>query len=211
MTDPSAGNLLIALAALASHVAALSAGFIWLDHSHLEDGLALAQDGDFLTLFTRGFAGTGYYRPLMSVSLSLDAALGGGPLVYHAFTLLWHAGAAVLASVAAVSLGLSRRVAWGAGLLFAVHPLTSLVANAVAFRSESMVAAALLVLTALHQRGKAGPARSCFGGRAHKETALVLGPLFILVLELFHRAARRAGGRALSTLLGAEAVALALA
>jgi tetratricopeptide (TPR) repeat protein len=212
VTDATRGYLLIALAALVSHIAALSAGFIWLDHAHLEDGLALARNGEFLALFTRGFAGTGYYRPLMSVSLSLDAALGGGPLVYHFITLLWHAAASVLASVAAVSLGLSRRVAGGAGLIFAVHPLTSLVANAVAFRSESMVAAALFGLIALHQRGKVWPsALVLLAGALTKETALVLGPLFILVLELFPPSRRRETTARRFQLLGAEAAAIALA
>lgn len=203
---------LIVLAALVSHVTALSAGFIWLDHAHLEDGLALAPDGDFLALFRGGFAGTGYYRPLMSVSLSLDAALGGSPFIYHSFTLLFHAGAAALVSVAALSLGLSRRVAFGAALLFAVHPLSSLVANAVAFRSESMLAAALLGLIVLHQRGKIWlSALLLLAGALTKETALALGPLFILVLELFPAAPRReAAGRRLQ-LLGAEGAALALA
>jgi tetratricopeptide (TPR) repeat protein len=212
MTDAKRGYLLIALAALASHLTSLRAGFIWLDHAHLEDGLALAQDGDFLALFTRGFAGTGYYRPLMSVSLSLDAALGGGPFVYHSFTLLWHAGAAVLACGAAVSLGLSLRVAFGAGLLFAVHPLTSLVANAVAFRSESMVAVALLGMIALHQRGKVWPsALMLLAGALTKETALVLGPLFILALELFRPQPRVTPARLRWKLIGAEAAALGAA
>jgi tetratricopeptide (TPR) repeat protein len=212
VTDPKRGYLLIALAALASHIAALSAGFIWLDHAHLEGGLARARDGDVLVLFTRGFADTGYYRPLMSLSLSLDAALGGSPFVYHSFTLLWHAGAAVLASVAAVSLGLSRRAAFGAGLLFATHPLTSLVANAVAFRSESMAAATLFALIALHQQGKIWQsALVLLAGALTKETALVLGPLFVLVLELFPAQPRLQPAQRRWRLIGAEAAALGLA
>lgn len=212
MTDPKRGYIWIALAALVSHFAALSAGFIWLDHAHLEGGLARAEDGDVLVSFTRGFAGTGYYRPLMSVSLSLDAALGGSPFVYHSFTLLWHAGAAVLASVAAVSLGLSQRAVFGAGLLFAVHPLTSLVANAVAFRSESMLAAALFGLIALHQRGKIWQsALVLLAGALTKETALVLAPLFVLVLELFPAQPRFRPAQQRFRLIGAEAGALGVA
>jgi tetratricopeptide (TPR) repeat protein len=212
MTDVKRNYALVALAALVSHIASLSAGFIWLDHAHLEDGMALAQHGDFLALFTHGFAGTGYYRPLMSVSLSIDAALSGGPLAFHALTLLWHSGAALLASVAARSLGLSSRVAFGGGLLFAVHPLTSLVANAVAFRSESMAAAALFGLITLHQRGKIWPsALVLLAGALTKETALVLGPLFILALELFPPRALVGSTRLRLRLLTAEAAALGLA
>ncbi|HYQ31414.1 MAG TPA: hypothetical protein VER04_29480, partial [Polyangiaceae bacterium] len=67
----------VALAGLAAHASALWGDFIWLDHAHIEQGLALAPAGEWLSLFAHGFAGTGFYRPLMSASLSLDAALGG--------------------------------------------------------------------------------------------------------------------------------------
>src|SRR5262249_8656376 len=90
------GLWLIAAAAILSQFGCLRAGFVWLDHAHIEDGLALAKWNELHRLFTQGFAGTGYYRPLMSVSLSLDAALGGGPLLYHSVTLLWHVAAALL-------------------------------------------------------------------------------------------------------------------
>lgn len=211
MTELKRGYALIAIAAVVSHIGCLSAGFIWLDHAHLEEGLAIAQNDDFRALFTRGFAGTGYYRPLMAVSLSLDTALGGGPLLHHAVTLFWHVAAALLTAVAAESLGLSRRVGHGAGLLFAVHPVTSLVANAVAFRSESMIAAALLGLIILHLRGKAWASGAVLlAGALTKETALVLGPLFIAILELSPPKSGAASGRARRTLLACEAAALAI-
>jgi hypothetical protein len=166
-----------------SHLTALSNGFIWLDHAHIEGGLALAQPGQVAALFGGGFAGTGFYRPLMSVSLSLDAALGGGPLVYHATTLAWHAAAATLTTIAGGALGLTRRAALVAGLLFGAHPATSLVADAIAFRSEAMIAVALLLAVTLHLGGR--PRLAALGllaGALTKETALVLGPLFMLAL-----------------------------
>lgn len=212
MTESQRGYLLIASAALISHIVCVGAGFIWLDHAHIEQGLALAQNGDFRALFTHGFAGTGYYRPLMAVSLSLDAALGGSPWLYHSVTLLWHAAAGLLAALAAESLGLSRRVAHGAALLFVVHPLTSLVANAVAFRSEAIVAFSLLALVVLHVRGKAwASAAVLLTGALTKETAVVLAPLFVAALELFSPevVAREAGKRL--RLLACEGAALAVA
>jgi len=174
----------VPLAALVSHLPAISAGFIWLDHAHLEDGLALAGAEGWLSLFQRGFAGTGFYRPLMALSLSIDAALGGGAFLLHVVTLLWHALAAWLCALAAEALGLSRRAAFWAALLFAVHPLTSLVANAIAFRSESMIAVALFSVVIFHTRGKAWASAAALGlGALCKETALVLGPLFVVALE----------------------------
>lgn len=181
------GQVAIFGAALASHIACLWAGFIWLDHAHIEDGLALAGSTGWGALFTHGFAGTGYYRPLMSASLSLDAALGGAAWLYHLTTLLWHAAASLLVAAAAMQLGISRRAGQAAALVFAVHPLTGVVANAIAFRSEAMVAASLLSLIILHRRGVAwASALVLCAGALTKETALVLGPLFVLSLELFH-------------------------
>jgi protein O-mannosyl-transferase len=186
----------IALAALLSHGAALWGGLIWLDHAHLEAGLALARLGDWRSLFEQGFAGTGFYRPLMGLSLSIDAALGGSPILYHATTLLWHGAASLLTAVCGESLGLSRRAAFWAALLFAVHPVTSLVANTIAFRSESMITVALLALVIFHLEGKAWAAGAALlFGALTKETALVLAPLFVLALELLPGSKARAPSR----------------
>jgi hypothetical protein len=156
---------------------------VWLDHAHIEAGYALAPPSGWPALFTRGFAGTGFYRPLMSLSLSIDA-LVGAPWLYHAVSLAWHAAAAVAVVFAASALGSTRRVAVLAGVLFAVHPTSSLVADAIAFRSEAMIAVALLGLVAAHRRKRPVlAALAVLGGALTKETALVLAPLFILALE----------------------------
>jgi tetratricopeptide (TPR) repeat protein len=185
MRSETRSYALVTLVAIAVHAAALGAGFVWLDHAHIEDGLALARSGEFWSLFSGGFAGTGFYRPLMAASLSLDAALGGAPWLYHATTLAWHAAASVLTVIAGADLGLSRRAALVAGVLFAVHPATSLVADAIAFRSESMIAVALLALVISHRREQPWiAALALLAGALTKETAIVLGPLFVLALEV---------------------------
>jgi tetratricopeptide (TPR) repeat protein len=202
---------LVALAAVVAHLTALAGGLIWLDHAHLQEGLALAPVGQLLSLFAHGFAGTGFYRPLMSLSLSLDAALGGAPWLYHAVTLAWHAAAAVLVVLASGALGLSRRAATLAGALFAVHPATSLVASAVAFRSEAMIAVALLALVILHRRERPLAAGLVLlAGALTKETALALGPLLVLGLELERRSSPAARWRLWAAEGAAVAVALAL-
>jgi hypothetical protein len=184
-------SALVAATAVATHVSALGAGFVWLDHAHLEGGAALAPPSRWLALFTHGFAGTGYYRPLMSLSLSLDALISG-PLIFHVTSIVWHAAAAVMTMIAAGALGLSRRAAMLAGILFAVHPLSALVANAIAFRSEAMVAVALLALIWAHlQRRPWAAAVALAAGVLTKESAAVLGPLFIIALEVMHRVGYR--------------------
>lgn len=205
--------LTVAATAAASHLTALRAGFVWLDHAHIEDRAALVEPGHWLAAFTHGFAGTGYYRPLMSLSLSLDA-LAGGPAVFHATSIACHAAAAVMTTIAAEALGLSRRAALLAGLLFAAHPLSSLVANAIAFRSEAIVAFALLALVWAHLRVRPVVAALALVLAAlTKETGLVLAPLFVVALELSPKARAKARkgekARGRTSLFVAEGLALA--
>ncbi|WP_437279794.1 tetratricopeptide repeat protein [Sorangium sp. So ce375] len=225
------GLLAVAALAAAAHATALGGGYVWLDHAHLGEGRALAAPSGWPGLFTRGFADTSFYRPLMALSLSIDAAVSKTPAFFHAVTLGWHALASVMTTVAARALGLSPRAALAAGLLFAVHPTTSLVASAIAFRSEAMIAVFLLTLVAAHKAQKpALAAAALFAGALTKETAWLLGPLFVLALSACrHRdggsaadgeAARHTGplpqapsaeGAAHLRLLAAEGVAFAAA
>ncbi|NUO47753.1 MAG: hypothetical protein HOV80_02730 [Polyangiaceae bacterium] len=180
-----------AIAAAVAHCLALRAGFVWLDHAHIEKKLAIAPFSSWGELFRQGFAGTGYYRPLVAISLSIDA-LARAPWFFHATNLAWHAAASLFVTRAAEELGLTKRAALFAGVLFAVHPATGLVANAIAFRSEAMLVVALLGLVIAHLRAKpVAAAIALLAGALTKETALVLGPLFIVTLEV----ERRLGGR----------------
>ncbi len=205
----------MAVLAILSHATALGGGYIWLDHTHLEQGTALAAPGEWSSLFTRSFAGTGFYRPLMALSLSIDAAVSKTPLWFRSVTLAWHAAAAVTTFLAAKTLGLSRRGALIAAGMFAVHPATSLVADAIAFRSEAMITVALLVLVVAHLREQPLlAAAAILLGALTKETAWVMAPLILLVLELlrrFDRARRLPGERASVSLLIWEGSALTLA
>jgi protein O-mannosyl-transferase len=168
--------------AIVAHASALTAGYVWLDHAHIEGRAAIARPSEWLRLFGEGFAGTGYYRPLVALSLSIDA-LAGTPLVFHAMNLVWHAAAATMTAVVAELFGLSRRAAMIAGALFAVHPIGALVASAIAFRSESMLLTFLLVLVWAHRKERPLLAAGALLAAAlTKETGLVLGPLFVVVL-----------------------------
>src|SRR5262249_14662716 len=128
---------IIALALIA-HAPALFGGYLWLDHAQIERGAAVLPPGRWLEGFSRGFAGTGYYRPLVTLSLSLEAAVSGGPLLHHALNLALHAAAALALARAGAALGLTRAARTLGAWLFAVHPLGSIVASAIAFRSESL-------------------------------------------------------------------------
>src|SRR5688500_8404737 len=110
----------VCVCAVLAHSSALAAGFIWLDHAHIEAGLAISRPSAWPELFTVGFAGTGFYRPLMALSLSIDALVAARVAwLYHATNLVWHAAAAWLVVVAAEELGGSRKAATMAGVVFA--------------------------------------------------------------------------------------------
>ncbi len=176
------------LAAVLPRVPALSGGFIWLDHTHLEGGQALVEPGAWFSAFTHGFAGTGFYRPLVSLSLSLDAAIAPTAFFFRTMTLAWHAMASLMVLLVSGVFGLSRKARLGAALLFAVHPVSGLVSNAIAFRSESMLAVSLLALLYAHAKKKpvlAGFALLC--AVFTKETGAVLGPLFVISLEVLNQ------------------------
>jgi hypothetical protein len=186
------GWIAIVVSAIMAHLTALRAGFIWLDHAHIEERLAIEPPSQLLALFTRGFAGTGFYRPVMALSLSLDA-LFGHPAVFHGTNLAWHAAASVSVYVAAQALGLSRRAGTVAGILFAVHPVTGIVADAIAFRSEAMATVALLVLLWAHARGKPVVAAiAALLGALSKEIVLPLAPMLVLAFTV-SRLPRRPG------------------
>lgn len=211
--DGALGLALVFVVAALAHASALSGGWIWLDHAHIEEGLALAEPGSFASLFRQGFAGTGFYRPLMALSLSIDRAISEAPLFFRVVTLGWHALAATMTTLLARRFGCSPRAALLAGALFGVHPLTSLVADAVAFRSEAMITVALLSLLWAHLSSRPLlAAGSVLLGALSKETALVLAPLFVVTLEVGLAGAGDKRPRAKRLrLLGAELAAFACA
>ncbi len=198
----------VVAAAVLTHLTALGAGFVWLDHAHIEGGAAIAKPSAWPSLFTQGFAGTGYYRPLTALTLSIDA-LFRSPFVFHLTNVVWHALASVFVMKTAEALGQAKRTALFAGLLFAVHPISALVANAIAFRSEAMVVVALLGLVWAHlAKRPVLAAIALLGGALTKEVALVLGPLFVIALHLDRRL--KINRRLFAFEGGALAIAIAL-
>lgn len=204
-------GLFAAAVAVLAHATALGGGFVWLDHAHLVEGLATAPPAGWAGLFTSGFAGTGYYRPLLSLSLSIDALVGAA-WFYHLINALWHAAASASVAPLAEALGLSRRTSRVAALLFAVHPAGSIVASAIAFRAESMIVVALAWLVIFFLRGRPFAAAACLlAGASTKESALVLGPLFLVAIVLSKRAGSAVTPPRRWVVIGSVGVALAMA
>ncbi|MFL5321313.1 MAG: tetratricopeptide repeat protein [Myxococcaceae bacterium] len=178
-------TLLVAAAAAVSHFPALFAGFTWLDHGDIESGAAIAPPAHWLELFTHGYARTGFYRPVTALSLSIDG-LVGAPWMFHLTNVALHAAASVLLMRAALALGVPRRASVFAAILFAVHPVaSSMVVDQITTRTDSLAACALFgLIAACAARRPVLALIAMLLGALSKETALVLGPMFVVLTLL---------------------------
>lgn len=131
-----------------------------------------------------------YYRPLLTVSLMLDANLGGvAPFIYHFSNVLLHLAAVWLLFVFFIQLGFRRDQSFFFSLLFAVHPLLTQAVVWIPGRNDSLLAIGTLasfigLLRYLDRRSKpAYLAHLIFFAFAlfSKESALVI-PLLALGL-----------------------------
>jgi len=105
-------------------------------------------------------ANSGLYRPLTIFSFALNRALlGGEPWAFHAANVLLHAMASGLLGLLLTACGTGRAVAWGAALLFALHPLHAEAVNMAVGRSELLVAPLLFAALLLAVRYEADPVR----------------------------------------------------
>lgn len=183
---------------LLAYAASLTNGFVWDDAPIIVDNEAAHHLTSLAELFTaEDVAFTDednpYFRPVPRVLFVLEYALyGDHPLGYHLDSVVCHATAALLLYALLIALFASRRLALGATLLFALHPVN---VEAVAFIStRNTILAALFLLAALlgHQRWLAtgrvrllvGVALLAFVAFASKETALTL-PLLLPVAAAY--------------------------
>jgi tetratricopeptide (TPR) repeat protein len=125
-----------------------------------DDHVLVAEDAPFrtappLALFTKPFWPEGtlgdtsvrYYRPLVLLSLRVDAALGGTRAELHFTNVFLHAVACLLLAVAAIRLGATGRAAVVAALVWGLAPRLSESVAWVSGRTD--VLAAVFVFAAL--------------------------------------------------------------
>jgi tetratricopeptide (TPR) repeat protein len=193
-------------AALFPYLGNLANGFVY-DDRYVVERNPLVQNLDFGALAATSYWGervdAGLYRPVTLVSFGLNRALGSSPSGFHLANDLLHGVAAVLALLAARSLGLSAAGAIAAALLFALHPVQSEAVNAVVGRAEILAFSFTLTSFLLFVRRKSpflvGATFLC--ALLSKESAAFALPLFVLY--------RRDGAR-LAALGGGLLAALAL-
>src|SRR3989344_1544382 len=109
-----------------THLPYIQNGFVWLDHGDIEKKRSILPISELLNAFTGRFGETGFYRPLVSVILSMEYAFfGTWAPGYHIVSIFLHLGV-VVASVYFVKrfFNLSSTQAWISGLIVGIHPLS---------------------------------------------------------------------------------------
>jgi len=176
----------------------MNAGYVWDDSALVADN-RLTGDlvGNFWEILTAdlwhtlrlGSADSGYYRPLMLLSLALDRSLFGlDPAAHHMHSVLWH-----LACVLALW-GLLRKLvpaipALIGAAIFALHPVQIEAVALIAARNDAMAAAFCMGALLLLADEQARPWRLglaallTFLGLMSKESAL-LAPVLLGCLDL---------------------------
>ncbi len=141
-------------------------------------------------VFHRNQAGI-YYRPVLSLSLMLDANIGGtNPSMFHSTNIVLHLVVTILVMKLLTRFGLQRRFAFFSSLLFAVHPALAQTVVWIPGRNESLLAIFVLsTLLALLRFQATRLLRWLFLSLLFfllalftKETALMLIPLLAAIL-----------------------------
>ena len=191
------GHWLLLLLTAAVFLPALGGDFCWDDRA-LILGNAVTDDlwGNLGTFFTADLwqtlelAGTdsGYYRPLMLVSLAVDRSIAGlSPVWAHAHSLAWHVGAVAALWWVLRKLCAPLPALLGA-LIFALHPLQIETVALIAARNDAMAAAMGLAALGLVLDKDAKPAALLGAGlltwaaMLSKESAVLL-PLLLGALD----------------------------
>jgi len=82
-----------------------------------------------------------YYRPMLTVSLMLDAQIGGvNPRIYHLTNLILHILSVLLIFIFLQKLKIARTVAMILSMVFAIHPILSQAVAWVPGRNDSLLA-----------------------------------------------------------------------
>lgn len=175
---------------------------VFFGYTNFDDDILILKQLDRLShlsalaqAFQSPFLGT-YYRPIVTLSLMIDAQIGGArPWIYHLSNLLYHAIVCCLAFSLLVKLQIRRLPALLALLAFAVHPIATQALVWIPGRNDTLLAVFLLLAVLAYmmmcETGKLpwliGHWLAFVGALLAKETALVI-PFIVL---LYHAVVAR--------------------
>jgi tetratricopeptide (TPR) repeat protein len=140
---------------IAGVIAILYSKSLFFGYTYLDDTALILVNHDFLSkaanigqaFLQKVFADSylPYYRPILTVSLILDAQIGGtSPFFYHATNILFHVAASCLVLLLLARLGYGRKRSFIFGMIFAVHPVLSQGVAWIPGRNDTIMAVFLL-------------------------------------------------------------------
>jgi protein O-mannosyl-transferase len=137
-----------------------------------------------------------YYRPILTLSFMIDAAIGGNaPWIYHLTAIFWHFAAVCLLFYLLLKLGIPRLPAFLSSCIMAVHPLTVHAVAWIPGRNDPllMVFFLLSMITLLRVKESPSPINVLFHATAFflaifsKETALVFPAIALAWIGLVRK------------------------
>ncbi|MGE0143854.1 MAG: tetratricopeptide repeat protein [Planctomycetota bacterium] len=186
----------VVVAAFVAYLTSLWGTFLYDDLHSVRDNPAIRSLDEIPRLLTDPAAFSAFdarmWRPVLLLSFALNHAMGGGhPLPFKLTDLAIHAATALALWSLARSLGLSRRRALLAGVLFAVHPLAAEAIGFVSARSDQLLALGAIVAMRAQvavRRGSRGAWLGVLGGMVlacgSKETGVVVPGLLLIAHRL---------------------------
>jgi Flp pilus assembly protein TadD len=194
--------LVLGLGALA-YAAVVSFELVWDDTRLVPAGPALAEGSPralLLSEFRLEGEGSGFYRPLVTVTYFLESGLfGAHPAGYHVMNVAYHLAAALALAWMARRLTGSGQAGWIAGLVFALHPIHTESVAFVSGRTDVLAALFTFVAVGAWLRPGSDLAAGARAGVAFllalaaKEVAMALPLVLAAHQAVLGRGARMAG------------------
>lgn len=187
--------MIVLASAVIVHLSYINNGFTWLEHGDIEQERAILPLTDLNKAFEQPFGETGFYRPLVTILHSLDAALYSdwAPGFHLTNVLLFVLTVMAVAVFASAFFGISQVDGLLAAFIFAIHPLTWLPVGSISHRPELLVVAFSCLAVFFYIRMRETVEMKFFLGFIvsfalalfSKETAVFWVPALLLAYELF--------------------------
>jgi protein O-mannosyl-transferase len=195
---PEARTILLVAACAVSYANGLTGDFTYDDKAIVRDNARLRSPAKVSELFTTSYFGGPRgqgtaYRPILLLSFAVQWWIhGGNAFGFHIVNVALHVLVTLLLLRALSRLEIRSAVAFGAALVFAVHPIHVEAVTSLVGRGETLAAAfvfGVLLLALRYRRETAGPRRTfalvfallCYVlGVLSKESAAV-APLLVLL------------------------------
>lgn len=177
--------VLVALFIFIIHLSYIPNSFIWLDHLDIEGKAAVVPLQDIPRAFTSPYGNTGFYRPMVTILVSLETyVFGNKAYLFHTLHILLHIVVSFLAPLFIESfIRITRKEKLLISLIVGVHSVSWLTVGALTHLSELLMAIFTMTTVIVYAK-RANPWMICLSALLaffSKETAVVLVPAFILL------------------------------